>query len=202
MTRILGIFSFCLAVATMSSACFFQFDVGCVEDDECPAGTTCNDTGQCEGVADTQPTNTDDAPTDNSSEASDDGKADGWAVAEEVISTAAGTTAPACNTWWDCPHEQVCSGLRRAATCVAPENCTLAFENFGEGTCAGSLRCADTAASIECTYDGNISTCASLREDGQVNEFVAGGMICEDAVRLFDQVNSHANTRVFPNDAR
>ncbi len=198
MARFLALSSFCLAVATMSSACFFQFDVGCVEDAECPLGSLCDETGQCQA----DPNATQSASTNGATNGVvDDNKADAWSVTE-VTGTPATGAVQSCNTWWDCPHEQVCSGLRSAATCVEPENCTVAFENFGEGSCAGSLRCAETVASIECTYDGNISTCSALREDGQLNEFVAGGVICEDAVRLFDQVNSHSNTRVFPNDAR
>jgi hypothetical protein len=200
MTRFIGFTSFCIAVATMSSACFFQFDVGCVEDKECPLGSICDESGQCQPDPEAEGTTGTNGATNGTTV--DDNKGDAWSVAEVTVAAATGGAGQSCDTWWDCPHEQVCSGLRSAAICVAPENCTLSFENFGEGACSGSLRCADVVAAIECSYDGNISTCSALREDGQLNEFVAGGVICEDAARLFDQVNTHASTRVFPNDAR
>ena len=193
MKRILGIVCLCFAISTLSSACFFSFDVGCADDTECPAQTTCDENGLC------QPDPEAIAAANSTNGANVGDRADSWSVSETP--GASGPALQACTTWWECPYNQVCEGARDVAFCVAPENCVLSYENAGDGTCGGSLRCANVAAEVSCTYNGNISTCSCLRENGTQYEFVSGGSICEDSIRLFDKVNAHCKTRVFPNDA-
>lgn len=195
MERILGFACVFFAVATFSAGCFFSFEAGCGDDTECSPGTTCDPNGACQPDTDVK------AETTAAAQATTAGTAaDAWDMAETPTATSTGHQT--CNTWWDCPYNQVCSGTRSLSFCVAPENCALAHEEADDNTCSGSLRCAASTASVECSYDGNISTCACFRDDGSLFEFVAGGAICDDPVRMFDQVNAHCHTRVFPNAAQ